>query len=77
MIKQYLKMKKKEIQLKLTIYSYANDLLSDKENIIKVISNIYIALKDTPINELQDKLISEIASFIHEQSTEENIQKDK
>lgn len=57
---KYFKMKKKEIELKTLLYSYALNFVKEKEDIIKVLTNLVTALKDVPPEELQEKLIEQI-----------------
>ena len=61
---KYLKMKKKEIELKTLLYSYALNFVKEKEDIIKVLTNLVTALKDVPPEELQEKLIEQIVRNI-------------
>ena len=68
----YFKMKKKEHELKLALYSSIQDFVESKSDIIETITKIYLACKDTPVDELQNKLIGEIAKLIHEDSDKEN-----
>ncbi len=65
---KYFKMKQKEIELKLLLYTYAATLVQEKKDIILLINRIYSALKDTPSAELQEKLILEISRLAHEQA---------
>lgn len=69
---KYFKMKKMEHNLKLKIYEATNSLLKEKKDIIELISKIYIALKDTNTEELQNKLINEIANLSHKMSVKEH-----
>lgn len=72
---KYLRMKKKEIELKLTLYTYASALLNEKKNIIDLAGNIYNTLKDIPMEELQDRMIKELAGMVREEGrTEQNEQ---
>lgn len=64
-IKNYFKMKAQEIQLKLTIYEYANKLVKNNKEIISTIVNLIGSFKDTPIDQLQDKVIESMAEIIH------------
>lgn len=61
---RYFKMKKKEIELKTLLYSYALNFVKEKEDIIKVLTNLVTALKDVPPEELQEKLIEQIVRNI-------------
>lgn len=69
---KYFRMKKKEIELKLTLYTYASALINERKNVIDLAENVYKALKDIPAEELQDRLIKEIAGLVHEEA-EKNI----
>ena len=72
---KYLRMKKKEIELKLTLYTYASALLNEKKNVIELVGNIYNTLKDIPMEELQDRMIKELAGMVREEGmTEQNKQ---
>lgn len=72
---KYLRMKKKEIELKLTLYTYASALLNEKKNVIDLVGNIYNTLKDIPMEELQDMMIKELAGMVREEGmTEQNEQ---
>lgn len=62
---KYFRMKKKEIELKLTLYTYVSALINERKNVIDLVENIYKALKDIPAEELQDRLIKEIAELVH------------
>ena len=68
----YFKMKKKEYELKLTLYSSIQDFVESKSDIFETLNKIYLVCKDTPVDELQNKLIGEIAKLVHEDSNKEN-----
>ena len=61
---KYLRMKKKEIEVKLALYTYASALMNEKKNIIDLAGNIYTALKDLPAEELQDQMLKELAGMV-------------
>lgn len=65
-IKLYYRMKMQEWQMKLTFCSVFNTFASNNKDIMKVAFNLFTAFKDTPIDELQDKVIETIAEIIHE-----------
>lgn len=67
----YIKMKYKEWRLKLAFYNAVESVAKEQENIIQLVKNLYVAIKDTPIDELQDKVITEICRLAHEQATKE------
>lgn len=61
----YIKMKLKEHKIKLALYSSIEKVMDEKSNIIETIQNLYLSIKDTPINELQEKFISALAEVVH------------
>lgn len=69
---RYFKMKKKEITLKLTLYSVIEKVITEKDGIANTITNLYLSIKDTPVNELQDKFIMELAQIVHNDIHAEN-----
>lgn len=66
-----IKMKYKEWKLKLACYSMIETVIKEQEDIIKTITNVYSSVKDTPAQELQDKLITAIAELAHDQAVKE------
>lgn len=64
-------LKKKEIKLKLAFYSIIEVIVSEQEDIIKTITNIFESIKDLSGNELQEKIITVIAEMAHEQAVAE------
>ncbi|GLB26616.1 hypothetical protein LXJ15735_28570 [Lacrimispora xylanolytica] len=71
MIRYWLKMKRQEIQLKLTFYTYINEVIENKKDLCDLIFKLYISLKDEPIEELKDKFIESLAKIIHETAPKE------
>lgn len=61
----FIKMKYKEWKLKLAFYTVIEKVLGEQKDFIKLISDMYTALKDTPTEELQNKLITTLAELIH------------
>lgn len=66
MIKNWYKVKKIRLALKSEFYSTLETIVHEKEDVKKLINNTYNILKDTPKENLQDKLIEQIALLIHE-----------
>ena len=58
-------MKLKEHKIKLALYSSIEKVMDEKSNIIETIQNLYLSIKDTPINELQEKFISALVEVVH------------
>jgi len=61
----YIKMKIKEHRIKLALYSSIEKVMDEKSDIIDTIQALYLSIKDTPINELQEKFITALAEVIH------------
>lgn len=72
MVKKWFNMKKKEIELKLLVYTYALDFLKNKDEIFSVMKDAYTALEGISQDELKDALMSIIAEKIHEETEMEN-----
>lgn len=71
----YVKMKRKECELKLAIYTYLTGLIGEKEHIIELIQNLYLGLKDASAEELSDLLVKEIASLVHDSTHGDTVDK--
>lgn len=61
MIKKWFTMKKKEIELKLFVYTYAVDFLKNKDEVINMTKDVYAALEGISQEELKDALMAIIA----------------
>lgn len=70
-IKMWFSMRKKEIEFKLMIYTYGIKFMDEKEDLVKSIWNIYETIKATPMSELREQFIYELASLAHEQAQKE------
>lgn len=68
---KWIKLKRAEIELKLKIYTSINTLLTEQNEIIGLAKDLYTALKDTPVNDLQNQLILAVAELAHQQATKE------
>ncbi len=64
---KYLKMKKKEIELKLILYTAILSAIKNKDSISALLGNLYQALKDAPQEELQEAFLHELAKLVHEE----------
>lgn len=58
--------KKTQLELKAALYRALSTFVSDRQDYKKLLQDIYTALKDVPVDELQQKLIEEIAVLVHE-----------
>ena len=73
MIRNWFIMKKKEIALKLTLYTAIEKVIAEQKDIITLLSNLYMSLRDVPFDQLKDEFLGKLAEIIHEQAeTERN-----
>ncbi|WP_310605613.1 hypothetical protein [Anaerosporobacter sp.] len=66
-----IKMKYKEWKLKLAFLTMVENVVREKESIIKLAGNLYTTLKDVPMEELQKEFVSVIAKLVHEDNKSE------
>lgn len=71
MIRNWFVMKKKEISLKITLYSVIEKVIAEQKDITTLLSNLFTVLKDVPLNELKDEFILKLADIIHDQAEAE------
>lgn len=71
MIKAYIEMKKKEILVKSRLYGMILAIADEKEDLIKVIKDLYESLKGVPSDEIRKEFIGKLAEIIHNQSEKE------
>lgn len=64
-------MKKKEISLKITLYSVIEKVIAEQKDITTLLSNLFTVLKDVPLNELKDEFLDKLAEIIHDQAEAE------
>ncbi len=69
---KYLKMKKKEIKLKLTFYTMLEYIIHEKSDMFILIDKLYVSLKDVPQDEIRDELLSKLAEYIHRDQVNTN-----
>lgn len=69
---RYFIMKKKEIELKLKLYTFLLAFIHSKEEIIELISKLTVVLQDVPADEFRNQLIESLAELIHEQNLKED-----
>lgn len=72
MITNWLKMKKQEILFKLTFYTYVNNFINSKTEILDLAYKIFVSLKDEPVEEMKEKFIDSLADAIHETTSKAN-----
>ena len=71
MIKAYIEMKKKEILVKNRLYGMILEIADEKEDLIRVIKDLYESLKGVSVDELRKEFIGKLAEIIHAQAEKE------
>lgn len=71
MIKAYIEMKKKEILVKSRLYGMILEIAEEKEDLIRVIKDLYESLKGVSADELRKEFISKLAEIIHNSAEKE------
>lgn len=77
MIRKWFKVKKLELELKLTMYSAAKKLITEKSEAAALLGRIYTSLKDASPEELKNQFISELSRIIHDQAEKERSLKEE
>lgn len=60
----YMKMKRKEYKIKLAVYTAVESFINEKEDIAKLVADLYKSMKDTSVDELQSKFINALAEIV-------------
>lgn len=71
MIKNWIIMKKREIEVKTRLYGLVLDFIDEKENLIGLVKNLYTELKDVPMDELRSEFIKKLAEIIHSENNKD------
>lgn len=66
-------MKKKEIRVKTALYSAVDKFIVEKQDMVDLVMRIYETLKDTPTENLQQELISQIVNVIHKDEVDNEV----
>lgn len=73
MIKEFIEMKKKEIRVKTALYSAVDKFIVEKQDMLDFVMRIYETLKNTPTENLQQELISQIVNVIHKDEVDNEV----
>lgn len=73
MIKGFIEMKKKEIRVKTALYSAVDKFIVEKQDMLDLVMRIYETLKNTPTENLQQELISQIVNVIHKDEVDNEV----
>lgn len=73
MIKEFIEMKKKDIRVKTALYSAVDKFIVEKQDMLDLVMRIYETLKNTPTENLQQELISQIVNVIHKDEVDNEV----
>ena len=73
MINEFIEMKKKEIRVKTAMYSAVDKFIVEKQDMLDLVMRIYETLKNTPTENLQQELISQIVNVIHKDEVDNEV----
>ena len=73
MIKEFIEMKKTEIRVKTALYSAVDKFIVEKQDMLDLVMRIYETLKNTPTENLQQELISQIVNVIHKDEVDNEV----
>ena len=73
MIKEFIEMKKKEIRVKTALYSAVDKFIVEKQDMVDLVMRIYETLKNTPTENLQQELISQIVNVINKDEVDNEV----
>ena len=73
MIKEFIEMKKKEIRVKTALHSAVDKFIVEKQDMLDLVMRIYETLKNTPTENLQQELISQIVNVIHKDEVDNEV----
>ena len=68
-----IEMKKKEIRVKTALYSAVDKFIVEKQDMLDLVMRIYETLKNTPTENLQQELISQIVNVIHKDEVDNEV----
>lgn len=70
-IVKWFKNKIMKIELEYALYSTITEFIKEKEGIVKLVSNLYVILKDVPVDELKKEFIRALAEIVHEENNKD------
>ena len=69
----YFRMKKEEIKLKLTVYTYLNAAIANSHDIITIATTLFDELKGSSADEIKDLFFDSLAKIIHDEAEKERL----
>lgn len=67
----YFKMKRREWKIKRRFYDAIISFMDNQKEVILVLSRLFMALKDVPVDDMQKEFISKLAEIIHNDNKNE------
>lgn len=64
----YIRMKINEWKVKAAFYGIIASVIDNQKELFELLPKMYVALKDVPVDELQNEFISKLAGIIHEEN---------
>ena len=64
----FIRMKKAELKVKAMLYGAIAALIDNQREVLDLMQKMYLALKDTPAQDLQKELVGRLAEIIHEEN---------
>lgn len=64
----YIRMKINEWKVKAAFYGIIASVIDNQKELFELLQKMYVALKDVPVDELQNEFISKLAGIIHEEN---------
>lgn len=65
-------MKRDEIKVKAMFYKMILNFMKSKKDILTLFHELYLVLKDTPVEELKEEFINHLAEVIHAENNKSN-----
>lgn len=67
----YFKMKRREWKIKRRFYDVIISFMDNQKEVVSVLSRLFMALKDVPVDDMQKEFISKLAEIIHNDNKNE------
>lgn len=72
MLREYFRMLKNKWKIKAIFYEAIANAIDNHKDILKLIQNLFISLKDIPVEQLHDEFINKLAEIIHNENSAKN-----
>lgn len=68
MLKNYFRMLKNKWKIKAMVYDVAANVIDNHKDILELAQNLFISLKDVPLEQLHEEFIMQLAEIIHREN---------